>query len=54
VIYGGFMVLTSQGNPEKAGKGMKVLMYAGIGIVIILLSFAIINTVLGAGTGTEP
>ncbi|MBD3270434.1 hypothetical protein GF376_02820 [Candidatus Peregrinibacteria bacterium] len=53
VIYGGILVLTSAGDPEKAGKGKKILLFAVIGIVIILLSFAFVNTVLGAGTGTE-
>lgn len=52
VIYGGILVLTSAGNPEAAGKGKKILLYAAIGIVIILLSFAIVSTILGAGSGT--
>lgn len=53
VIYGGIMVVTSQGDPEKAGKGKKILLYAAAGIVIILLSFAFVNTILGAGTGQD-
>ncbi len=53
VIYGGILVLTAAGEPEKAGKGKKILLYAAIGIVIILLSFAIVNTVFQAGTGQD-
>ncbi len=53
VIYGGIMVLTSGGEPEKAKKGKTILLYAVIGIVIILLSFAFVNTILGAGTGQD-
>lgn len=53
VIYGGVLVLTSAGNPEQAGKGKKILLYAAIGIVIILLSFAFVSTILGAGSGQE-
>lgn len=52
VIYGGVLILTSQGKPEAAGVGKKILLYAAIGIIIILLSFAIISTILGAGSGT--
>jgi hypothetical protein len=53
VIFGGVLILTSAGDAEKAGKGKKILLYAAIGIVIILLSFAIVNTILGAGTGQD-
>jgi hypothetical protein len=49
IIYGGVLVVTSAGDPEKAGKGKKILLYAAIGILIILLSFAIVSTVLNAG-----
>ena len=50
IIYGGVMMVTSGGG-ESVTKGKKILMYAAIGIVIILLSFAFVNTILGAGTG---
>lgn len=53
VIYGGVMLVVSGGNPEAAGKGKKILLYAAIGIVIILLSFAFVNTILGAGSGQQ-
>ncbi|MBN1494772.1 PKD domain-containing protein [Candidatus Peregrinibacteria bacterium] len=54
VIYGGFMYLTAMGNEEKTGKGKKSIMYAMIGIVIILISFALVNTVIkGIGRGTD-
>lgn len=47
VIYGGFLYVTSAGNEEAVGKGKKILIYAAIGIVIILISFALVNTLLG-------
>lgn len=53
VIYGGVLIVTSQGNAEAAGKGKKILAYAAIGIVIILLSFAFVSTILGAGSGQQ-
>jgi hypothetical protein len=52
IIYGGILVVTSGGEAEKAKKGKQILMYAAIGIVIILLSFAFVSTILSAGSGT--
>lgn len=51
VIYGGILYVTSAGNDDNVGKAKKILLYAAIGIVIILISFALINTILGAGLG---
>lgn len=52
IIYGGVLYVTSAGNDDNVGKAKKILMYAVVGIIIILLSFAIVNTVIGgAGTG---
>lgn len=48
VIYGGFLYVTSAGNSEKVDQGKKIITYAVIGIIIILISFALINTILGA------
>lgn len=53
VIYGGITYVTAAGKDEQIGNAKKIIMYALIGIVIILLSFALVNTILGAGTGTE-
>ncbi|MGL5830606.1 MAG: hypothetical protein ACRCZE_00475 [Candidatus Altimarinota bacterium] len=53
VIYGGVLVMTAAGDADKASTGKKILLYAVIGIVIILLSFAFVNTILSAGSGTQ-
>lgn len=53
VIYGGILYVTSAGNDESVGKAKKILLYAAVGIVIILLSFALVNTILGAGVDTS-
>jgi hypothetical protein len=54
VIYGGVTYVTAAGNDEAIGNAKKIIMYALIGIIIILLSFAVVNTILGAGEGVEP
>lgn len=46
IIYGGFLYVTSAGQEEHATKGKKSLTYAVIGIIIILGSYAIVNTLL--------
>lgn len=51
VIYGGVLYVTSAGNDENVAKAKKILMYAVVGIIIILISFALINTILGAASG---
>ena len=53
VIYGGITYVASAGNDEAVGKAKKIIMYALIGIVIILLSFVVVKAILGAGTATE-
>lgn len=54
IIYGGILYVTSAGNEDNAGKGKKIITYAIIGIVIIFISFALVNTVLGGlGAGTD-
>ena len=52
IIYGGVLYVTSAGNEDNTGKAKKILLYAILGIVVILVSFAIVNTVLQSGTGT--
>ncbi len=46
LIVGGFWYITSAGNEEQSEKGKKTLINAIIGVVIILLSYAIV-TVIG-------
>jgi amino acid transporter len=55
LIIGGFRYITSAGNEESAEAGRKTVINAIIGIIIIVLSYVIINvvsnTVAGAGVG---
>lgn len=54
VIYGGVLYVTAAGNQENIDKGKKIIMYAVVGIVIILLAFALVNTLLtGLGAGGD-
>lgn len=54
IIYGGFTYVTAAGNQEKIQSAKKIIMYAIIGIIVVLISFALVSTVLGGvGTGTD-
>lgn len=53
IIYGGFLYVTSQGDDGNVETAKKILMFAAIGILIILVSFALVNTILQAGSGVR-
>lgn len=42
VMYAGVLYITSQGDPEKVGKAKKALLWAIVGVIIIVLSYAIV------------
>ncbi len=48
VMYGGFLWMTARGDTDKVEQARKVLMNAGIGLIIILSSLAITQFVLNA------
>lgn len=47
VIIGGFMFVTSSGDPGRAKNARNTILYAVIGLVIAVSSYAIVNFVLG-------
>ncbi|MBI2411337.1 MAG: Ig-like domain-containing protein [Candidatus Kerfeldbacteria bacterium] len=47
IIYGGYMWLTSAGNPDKVNKAKAVLRNAGIGLVIIMVSWGLVLWLIG-------
>ena len=46
LIYAGFIYLTAGGNPDAAKKGQQGIINAIIGLVIIILAFAIVRAIL--------
>lgn len=50
IIFGGMLYVTAAGKQESIDKGKKIIMYTIIGIVIIMLSFVVVNAVLGSAT----
>ncbi len=51
IIYGGVIWLTSAGNPEKIQKAKRIILNAVIGMIIVLISWAIVIFVTRFITG---
>jgi uncharacterized membrane protein YwzB len=49
-MWGGFTILTAAGDEEKVKKGRTVIFHAVLGIIVILLAYAIVNWVVQALT----
>jgi hypothetical protein len=45
IILGGYQYITSGAAPENAKKGKKTLVYAVIGLILVVLSFTIVQVV---------
>lgn len=41
ILYGGFLWMTAGGNEEKIGKAKKMLANSTVGLLIVILSYAI-------------
>ena len=48
IMYGGFLFMTSAGNPDQASRGRKTLINAIIGLVIAMSAGIIVNFAKGA------
>lgn len=52
LLLGAYRYLTSEGNPEKISKAQSVILYAIIGLFLIVASF-VITRVIGAILGVK-
>ena len=50
ILYGGFTWLTAGGNEEKVASAKKIISAAIIGLIIVLLAWAIVTFVVKAAT----
>jgi type IV secretion system pilin len=46
VVIGGLRYTTSGGNEERAAQGRKTVLYALVGLAVVLLALAIVNIVI--------
>lgn len=54
VIYAGFLIITSDGKEDAITKGRKMIIYALIGVIVIVLSYTIVNWIGTIGTNLTP
>ena len=47
LIYGGYNVMTSAGNPEKLQKGKEYIFYAIAGLLLSVFGFVFIELIAG-------
>ena len=47
-VYGGFLWLTSRGDPKQVGKGKDTIMWATLGLAIIFGAYVLVNTIIDA------
>lgn len=45
IIYGGYLILTSQGNPTQLQNGKSYIFYAIVGLLLSIFGYAIIEIV---------
>jgi hypothetical protein len=43
IVYGGFLHITSAGDPAKSSQGKKAILYAAIGLLVALLAKSLIG-----------
>ena len=48
MVMGGFHYITSSGHPEKLDRAKRTLLYSGVGLVIVLAAYTIVDFVAGA------
>jgi len=46
LIYAGFQYVTAAGDDEQAGKAKKGIIFTTIGIIVVLMAYAIVNTLI--------
>lgn len=51
LIFGGFLMVMSAGNPARFERGRETVLYAVIGIIVAIGAYAIVYFVSGAANG---
>jgi len=49
IIYAGLLMIIAGGEEEATTKGKKIIIWAAVGLIIIMISFALVNFVIRAG-----
>lgn len=53
IVYAGVLLVTAQGQEEQINKGKKIILWAAIGILVIMLAYAFVQVIASAGDFVE-
>lgn len=53
IIYAGVLIISSNGDDEALTKGRTIIIYALVGVIIIVLSYTIVNFITDVATGGD-
>lgn len=45
IIYGGYIILSSQGNPQNLSRGKDYIMYAVIGLLLAVFGYVFVQII---------
>lgn len=51
IIVAGVMYITSLGKPEQTAKALRMIIYAAVGLVVVILAAVITNFLISALSG---
>lgn len=51
IIVGGYLMITSAGDPQKFEKGKKALLYGAVGLILILIAQALAEELIKLVSG---
>lgn len=52
IVYAGILMVSAAGDEEQVKKGKTIILWAAVGIVLVLLAFTIVNWVIGVQSTT--
>lgn len=44
-VYGGFLIMTAAGNSDKISQGTQIVLWGGLGVVVVLSAYLLVNFV---------
>ncbi|MDD4351456.1 MAG: hypothetical protein PHU71_00535 [Candidatus Gracilibacteria bacterium] len=53
LIYAGFLWITAQGEDDQIGKAKKIILYAILGLIIIIFSYSIVTIVVAPSASSN-
>ncbi len=46
LVYAGFLFMTAAGNSDRERKALDIMLWSGLGIIVILSSYAVVQFIV--------